>query len=52
MILGRAELLGDEEAARVIREQVKRINEYITQLDRGWVESRKVRKFLRRHDKD
>jgi PAS domain S-box-containing protein len=50
--LGRAELLDDEATAGVIREQVERINEYIRQLDRGWVESRKVREFLRRHDLD
>ncbi|MDD2788162.1 MAG: histidine kinase, partial [Methanoculleus sp.] len=48
--LGRAELLDDEVTAGVIREQVERINDYIRQLDRGWVESRKVREFLRRHD--
>ncbi|WP_214041379.1 PAS domain S-box protein [Methanoculleus sp.] len=48
--LGRAELLDDEETAAVIRDQVERINEYVRQLDRGWVESRKVREFLRRHD--
>jgi len=48
--LGRAELIEDTETAAVIREQVERINDYIRQLDRGWVESRKVREFLRRHD--
>ncbi len=48
--LGRAELIDDTETAAVIREQVERINDYIRQLDRGWVESRKVREFLRRHD--
>jgi len=48
--LGRAELLEDEVTAGVIREQVERINDYIRQLDRGGVESRKVRNFLRRHD--
>ncbi|WP_445669563.1 hypothetical protein [Methanoculleus bourgensis] len=50
MILGRAELLDDEKTAAIVRAQVERINEYITQLDRGWIESRKVREFLRRHD--
>jgi len=50
VILGRAELLDDEETAAIVRAQVERINEYITQLDRGWIESRKVREFLRRHD--
>ncbi|WP_286879132.1 PAS domain S-box protein, partial [Methanoculleus sp. UBA413] len=50
VILGRAELLDDEKTAAIVRAQVERINEYITQLDRGWIESRKVREFLRRHD--
>ncbi|KUK63601.1 MAG: Putative PAS/PAC sensor protein [Methanoculleus marisnigri] len=49
--LGRAELLDDEKAAAIIRNQVERINEYIRQLDRGWVESRMVRDFLRRHER-
>ncbi len=48
--LGRAELLDDEGAAEVIREQVWRINNYIKQLDQGWVESRKIREYLQRHD--
>lgn len=48
--LGRAELLDDEGAAEVIREQVWRINNYIRQLDQGWVESRKIREYLQRHD--
>ncbi len=48
--LGRAELLDDEGAAEVIREQVWRINDYIRQLDRGWVESRKIREYLQRHE--
>nr|WP_284738387.1 PAS domain S-box protein [Methanoculleus sp. CWC-02] len=50
--LGRAELLDDEETAAVIRDQVERINGYIRQLDQGWVESRMVREFLRRHDRE
>ena len=50
--LGRAELIDDEEAAAIIRNQVERINGYIRQLDHGWVESRKVREFLRRHELD
>lgn len=50
--LGRAELLDDEEATEVIRSQVERINNYIKQLDQGWVESRKVREFLQRREMD
>ncbi|MFA6673212.1 MAG: histidine kinase, partial [Methanoculleus sp.] len=49
--LGRAELLDDEKAAAIIRDQVERINDYIRQLDQGWVESRMVRDFLRRHER-
>ena len=48
--LGRAELLDDRETAAIIRREVERINDYIRQLDRGWVESREIREFLRRHD--
>jgi PAS domain S-box-containing protein len=50
--LGRADLLDDAETAAIIREQVERINEHIRQLDRGWVESRMIREFLRRHERD
>lgn len=50
VIMARADLMGDEEHAGEIREQVRRINGYIKQLDRGWVESRKIRDFLRRND--
>jgi PAS domain S-box-containing protein len=50
VILARADLMDDEETAEKIREQVRRINEYITQLDQGWVESRKIREFLRRNE--
>ncbi|MEN6514221.1 PAS domain S-box protein [Methanoculleus sp.] len=50
VILGRAELLDDGGATEIMRDQVERINDYIRQLDRGWVESRKVREFLRRHE--
>ena len=52
VILGRAELLDDGGATEIMRDQVERINDYIRQLDRGWVESRKVREFLRRHEEE
>ncbi len=48
--LGRAELLDDRETAAIIRREVERIDDYIRQLDQGWVESREIREFLRRHD--
>jgi PAS domain S-box-containing protein len=50
VILARADLLEDEETAAKIQEQVRRINGYIRNLDRGWVESRKIREYLRRND--
>jgi PAS domain S-box-containing protein len=50
VILARADLLEDEETARSLREQVRRIDAYVEQLDQGWVESRKIRAFLRRNE--
>jgi len=50
VIMARADLLGDAEAAASIREQVQRINTLVKQLDQGWVESRAIREFLRRND--
>ncbi|MCQ1537788.1 PAS domain S-box protein [Methanocalculus taiwanensis] len=42
---------GDEAIAEEIRLQVEIIRGYLDQLDRGWIESEKVRSFLRRHDR-
>lgn len=50
VILATSELLDDEQASERIRKQVWRINDIIRQLDRGWVESREIREFLRRHE--
>jgi len=51
VILGTAELLDDSGiATRRIQEQVERINGYIMELDQGWIESRQVREFLRKHE--
>lgn len=50
VILGMADLLGDEAAPETIREQVERINAIVKQLDEGWVESREIREFLRRNE--
>lgn len=50
VVLARADLMEDEETAEKVREQVRRINEYIRELDRGWIESRKIREFLRRNE--
>jgi PAS domain S-box-containing protein len=50
VILGMADLFGEEKPTEVIRDQVERINGYIKELDRGWIESRQIREFLRRHE--
>jgi len=48
-IMGWAELIDDERGEK-IREQVRRINSLIVQLDQGWIESRKIRDFVRRYE--
>jgi PAS domain S-box-containing protein len=50
VILGMTELLEEGTATERIQEQVERINGYIRELDRGWIESRQIREFLRRHE--
>ena len=50
VILGMSEFVDEEIATGRIREQVNRINGYIRDLDRGWIESRQVREFLRKHE--
>ncbi len=50
VILGMTELLEEGLAVERIQEQVDRINGYVRALDRGWIESRQVREFLRRHE--
>lgn len=42
----------DDPLARKILDQSDRIDEIITRLDRGWIESANVQKFLRRHGDD
>jgi PAS domain S-box-containing protein len=49
VIRGMAELIEDEKTA-VIDQQVERINNIVRQLDQGWVESRKVREYLKRYE--
>lgn len=48
VVQGMAEIIEDERAAK-IREQVSRIKEILRQLDDGWVESEKVREYLKRY---
>ncbi|CCJ36986.1 putative PAS/PAC sensor protein [Methanoculleus bourgensis MS2] len=50
VILGTADLIDDGGASAKIRRQVDRINGIVKQLDEGWVESRKIREFLRRNE--
>jgi len=50
VIMGIADLLDDEKTAEKLREQVRRINEQIGELDREWMESRKIREFLKRYE--
>jgi signal transduction histidine kinase len=50
VILGMTNLLEEGVAVERIQEQVERINGYIKDLDRGWIESRQVREFLRKHE--
>jgi len=49
VIMAFCDIAGGENAEK-IREQVERINTIIKQLDQGWVESRKIREFLRRNE--
>ncbi|MDN7012765.1 PAS domain S-box protein [Methanoculleus sp. FWC-SCC3] len=50
VIMGVADLLEDEVVAEKLRDQVRRINEQIGELDREWMESRKIREFLKRYE--
>lgn len=48
VIVGLADLLGTPDADRIIV-QAREIDRIVDQLDRGWIESEKVRSFLRRY---
>ena len=48
VIAGYAELARDERGRKILN-QCERINKIIKQFDEGWLESEKVRDFLRRH---
>ncbi|WP_214084266.1 PAS domain S-box protein [Methanoculleus sp.] len=50
VVMGVADLLDDEATAEKLREQVRRINVQINRLDREWMESRKIREFLKRYE--
>ena len=49
VIMGMAELIEDDRA-RKIADEVRNINAIIKDLDNGWLESRKIREYLRRHE--
>lgn len=49
VIVGIADLHCDDENAEKIFEQAGIIDRIITRLDKGWIESGKVREFLRKH---
>jgi len=42
-------ILGNGEYAEEISDQVRRINDIVSRLDQGWIESENVRGFLKRH---
>jgi len=48
VIVGYAAMIDDPFAKKIV-EQSRQIDAFITQLDRGWVESANVRLFLRKH---
>lgn len=48
VIVGIADLHGEDIGDR-IKKEAEEIDDYITMLDRGWIESEKVRNFLKRH---
>ncbi len=48
VIVGLADLLGTPDAERIVQ-QAREIDRIVDQLDRGWIESEKVRSFLRRY---
>ncbi len=51
VILGMVDLESNgKKEMEIIRSQVNRINAIVRQLDEGWIESRKIREFLRRHE--
>ncbi|MCK8518476.1 PAS domain S-box protein [Methanoculleus sp. 7T] len=49
VILGMAELIEDGRAEK-IADEVRNINAIVKDLDNGWLESRKIREYLRRHE--
>jgi len=51
VIVGIADLEGGPTAGNIIQ-QAKIIDQIITQLDRGWIESEKIREFLRKNERN
>jgi PAS domain S-box-containing protein len=51
VIVGIADLDGGPTAENIIQ-QARIIDQIITQLDRGWIESEKIREFLKKNDRE
>jgi signal transduction histidine kinase len=51
VIVGIADLEGGPTSENIIQ-QARIIDQIITQLDRGWIESEKIREFLKKSDRD
>ncbi|PKL60801.1 MAG: hypothetical protein CVV33_00780 [Methanomicrobiales archaeon HGW-Methanomicrobiales-4] len=49
VILGYLDLLDESQEIDIIRLQIERIDEMVTQLDKRWIESEKILNFLRRY---
>jgi PAS domain S-box-containing protein len=48
VIVGLADLAGGENSEKILR-QAREIDRIITELDMGWLESEKIREFMRKH---
>ncbi|MDD1659481.1 MAG: histidine kinase, partial [Methanomicrobiales archaeon] len=51
VIVGIADLEGGATSENIIQ-QARIIDQIITQLDRGWIESEKIREFLKKNNHD
>ncbi len=49
VIIGLCDLLGDEKIAQKITGQAREINAIITHIDTGWIESEKIREFIKKY---
>ena len=49
VIIGLCDLLGDEKIAKQIIGQAREINTIISRIDTGWIESEKIREFIKKY---